>query len=344
MLGSSWAKTTAKRLLRAKAAASQGLATNFFDGWQPEFDKVLQSLPETDIFPHELFHMLMDLSDPKAKKIILVTEKGEPVALAGLRNRWGYWEPITQWIVPGVLFPVKEGYIARVLAALGLEVRIAWWRWDSPPPENDSIIHLKSTPTHGICCSEDFEQYWRNNDNWKDIRLYRNRCRDFDLRVDLPGSTEWTIRNWEAKWRPQNIPQMPDLAERLLVAQYLEGKGLCHTLSLVDGDKITASLTFTIHRDDAVAHYNYRNPEYNRQGVMNRLMDLGFYWVRDMGFQKIDLGGSFDYKDKWAPENGEKWEFSVCPSNIMFERRASELLRKARGCLGIFSGDKCDSA
>jgi hypothetical protein len=75
---------------------------------------------------------------------------------------------------------------------------------------------------------------------------------------------------------------------------------------------------------------------------MNRLMDLGFYWARDMGFQKIDLGGSFDYKDKWAPENGEKWEFNICPSNIIFERRVSDLLHKGRHRLGIFWGDRCD--
>ena len=45
--------------------------------------------------------------------------------MAGLRNRWDNWEPVAQWIVPGVLFPVKEGYIFRVLAALEHEIRVA---------------------------------------------------------------------------------------------------------------------------------------------------------------------------------------------------------------------------
>jgi hypothetical protein len=66
----------------------------------------------------------MRMADPKKRQIRLVMEHGEPVALAGLRNRWDGWEPVAQWIVPGVLFPVKEGYMSRVLAALDLEIQV----------------------------------------------------------------------------------------------------------------------------------------------------------------------------------------------------------------------------
>lgn len=328
MLGMSRLKTICRGFVRSWAVSGQGLETRFFDDWHPELDEALQHLPEADIFPHELFRMLMKMSDPEKRKILLVTEGGEPVAVAGLRNRSGFWEPVTQWIVPGVLFPVKEGYIARVLAALGQEVRVAWWRWETPPPVHFWIVNAVSTPTHGMRCTEDFESYWRGNGHFKEIRKFRNRCRGFELKVNPPGGSDWTIRNWEARWRPQGIPEMPDLADRLAAARYLHEKGLYHSLLLYSGDEPAAGATMIIHRNYAVAHCSYRNPTYDWHGAMSRLSDLIFSWVKEMGFTGIDLGGSYDYKKEWAPESGQKWSFEVRPELIPVKMRASDLVSR----------------
>jgi hypothetical protein len=321
----------AKNVVR-EVIATRGLKTKCFDDWEPELDEVLQCLPATDVFPHELFRSLMKMAScPGKKQLILVLDRGEPVALVGLKNRWGGWEPVTQWIVPGVIFPVKrEEYIGKVLAALGLRIRIAWWRWDAPPPPVSWIKSLVSTPTYGTRCAGNFEEYWRETDFFKNVRNYRNRCRGFHLSVNLPGSREWTITKWSAKWHPQGAAEMPDLADRLLASEYLEKRGLYHTLSLVDADELVAGLSFLIHRNTAVAQVNYRVPSYDRHGVMTRLMDLSFYWAREKGFETIDLGGSFDYKEKWAPKNGEKWEFDVSSRYIRLREGASRLWSRAR--------------
>jgi hypothetical protein len=323
--------------------ANHEFKIKFYDDWQPELDEALQSLPETDIFPHELFRMLMRMAEPKKRRIFLVTERGVPIALVGLRNRSGYWEPVTQWIVPGVLFPVKEDYIARVLTrvlpSLGLEIRVAWWRWETPPPQNGVIKGVHSNPTHRMRLSEDFENYWQKSKNFgKNIRVYRKRCKDFFLKVNLPGATEWTIRKAEAKWRPQGIIATPDLAERLLVTEYLEKKGLHYTLSLHDHDTPVAGAAFILHRHDVVGHTIFRDPNYNWHGAMTHLINLSFHWAREMGFEKIDIGGSFDYKEKWAPEDGEKWEFEICPGYIYLKKRTLRLLR--RGWKKLSSGLK----
>lgn len=123
---------------------------------------------------------------------------------------------------------------------------------------------------------------------------------------------------------------MPDLPERLLASEFLEKVGLYHTLSLFDKDMPVAGLTFLSHRNAAVAHVSYRDPQYDRYGVMDRLMDLSFYWAKDRNFERMDLGGSFQYKQKWAPENGEKWEFDVSPSYILLRNRASQFWSRAR--------------
>ena len=113
-----------KQILATRCAAAQGLRVKVFPDWRRELDEALISLPEHKLLPHELFRSLMRMADPKKRQIRLVMEHGEPVALAGLRNRWDGWEPVAQWIVPGVLFPVKEGYMSRVLAALDLEIQV----------------------------------------------------------------------------------------------------------------------------------------------------------------------------------------------------------------------------
>lgn len=93
------------KILRESAAIAQGLRIKIYEDWRPELDEILETLPEQDIFPHELFSLLMKSPNPGRKEIILVTERGDPIALAGVRDRWGYWEPVTHMIAPGVLFP-----------------------------------------------------------------------------------------------------------------------------------------------------------------------------------------------------------------------------------------------
>jgi hypothetical protein len=333
MSGTSWIKNIGKRMSRTICAAAQGLRVRVFPDWQRKLDEALESLPEKELLPHELFRSLMKMANPKGRQIRLVTEYGVPVALAGLVNRWGCWEPVTQWIVPGVLFPVKEGYLSKVLAALGLEIKVGWWRWNEPPPKMGCLRRIVMTPTRRMSCSEDFEQYWRRSSLIRNIRTARKRCKGFDLRIDAPGAAEWTIRNWAAKWRPAGMSEMPGLEERLTVALYLEERGMHHTLLLCDKDEPVAGVTLIVDRNDVVAHCTYRNPNYDWHGAMNRNFESMFYWAKERGFTKIDIGGSFDYKARWAPEDGEKFEFVVCPEYVLYGRGISAFAEKVENRL-----------
>ena len=329
MMGPRFLRDTAARFLASRAAASQGLRATSYDDWHPDLDEALRTLPQVDICPHELFRSLMKNPSPVPKRTILVREGTEPVALAGLRRRGNHWEPVTQWIVPGMLFPVKDGYIGRTLSALGLDVHVGWWRWDTPPPSLRWIRNLRSAPTFGMRCTDDFEKFWRSTGHFKRISNTRNKCRDFEFLVDSPGVAEWTIRHWEARWRPLGAMEMPDLADRLLVAKYFQGLGLYHSLSLHQNGEIVAAATLLDHHSTAVAQVNYRHPDFDRYAVMTRLIDLSFTWARDSGFKMIDIGGSQDYKHHWAPPQDEKWEFRVCPDYLVLAQRCTQLLQSA---------------
>jgi CelD/BcsL family acetyltransferase involved in cellulose biosynthesis len=71
-----------------------------------------------------------------------------------------------------------------------------------------------------------------------------------------------------------------------------------------------------VHHNDLVAGVIYREPEYDWYGVGVRLIDLVFSFAAEKGFETMDLGGGHDYKQKWAPQEGERWQFNVCPEYL----------------------------
>jgi hypothetical protein len=324
MFGLSW------RFLRESAAIAQGLRIKIYEDWQPELDEVLENLPEQDILPHELFRLLMKL--PDRKQIIRVTERGEPVALAGVKSRGGRWEPVTHEIIPGVFFPVKERYLSRVLPALGLHLHVDWWKWPDPPPTARWMQQVESFTDYGMRCSDDFEAHWRKSAKFfRTVRTARDRCRGFELKVNSANSTEWIIKNWGQKWHvAQGEGQRSFVTEQLIAAEYLQKRGLNYSLLLFDGDEPVAGSNMIIHRNEALGHINYRNPKYDWHGAMTRLNEMSFWWARDMGFDAMSVGGIQDYKRRWAPECGQYMKFAVCPDIVLLGDRVSRLTGTAR--------------
>lgn len=313
-------------------APHNGLDVVWFDGWHPALDEALPGLPEIESCPHELFRLLIQNPGPAHKSSALVTERGVPVAVLGLRQRGRYsWEPVTQWIVPGAIFPAKPGYLIPALEAARQEVWVAWWRMEHAPPPSKLMRCLESTPTYRLHCSGDFEKYWRENGYFKTIRRTRNRCRNLTLAINSPGSAEWTIRNWQARWSEDPASVDPSLSDRILAAEFLASRGRHYALLLLDGDVPVGGATMTVQNRDVVAGVLYREPQYDRLGVGVRLIDLSFSFAAENGFEVFDLGGGHDYKKHWAPQQGERWWFNLCPEPLFWVKQAVRWARKLRG-------------
>lgn len=294
-----------------------GLKVAWFDNWHPALDVALKDLPELDACPHELLRMMIRNPSSVRKKIALVTEHGTPVAVVGLRQKGRFsWEPIMQWIIPGEPFPSKPGYMMRIMEALNTEIWVAWWRTKAPPPSSPLIRYLDSTPTFRMPGHEDFERFWRDNGYFKTIRRVRNRCKDFNLKINESGSAAWTIKKWEEKWRSQPSQVDPSLPDRILAANYLEAHGRHYTLSLFDGDILIGGATMTVHGRDLVAGVLYNDPQYRKHGIGDRLIDLSFSFVLEKGFEAFDIGGGHEYKKHWAPQSGQRWWFHICPEPV----------------------------
>jgi hypothetical protein len=309
-------------LPRADAMPPRDLRLAWFDRWHPDIDAALQQLPEHEDCPHELYRMLVENPGPTRKRIALVTERGMPRAVAGLRQVTQFqWEPVTQWIIPGIVFPARTEDLIPVLDALGVHVRVAWWRMGGPPVATSSLRHVDCTPVHRMRCSEDFERYWRETGQYKAVRNSRNRCRTFSLTVNSPGSAAWVIANWDRKWSDNPARGSLSLSDRIVAAEYLEKLKRHFSFMLLDGDTPVGGCTVTAHRNDLVAGVIHREPSYGSHGVGVRLIDLTFSFAADAGYQTMDIGGGHDYKKKWAPQSGRHWQLHICPQRVYLAER-----------------------
>lgn len=313
-------KASANQFLQAATSrfmAPRGLRVMWFEGWHPALDEALRTLPEAESCPHELYRLLVQNPTPSRKRIALITEQGRPVALVALRQRYGLpWEPVTQWLIPGLVFPACSGFTAKALEALGMELRVAWWRMAVPPPQSRWVRYSESTPTYRFPCSGDFEHYWRETGHFKDIRNKRNRCRNFTVTVNLPGATEWVMKNWETTWFNAIERLDSSLADRIVAAQYLEAQNKHYTFLLSDQGDPIGGATAIVHGNTLVAGVIYRAPEYEKYGIGIRLIDLIFSFAAETGFDWIDIGGGQEYKKRWAPQDGEHWHFTLCPEPL----------------------------
>jgi hypothetical protein len=124
--------------------------------------------------------------------------------------------------------------------------------------------------------------------------------------------------------------ESPDLADRILVARYLEQQGRFFTFGLHDQGNLIAATTVMIHRNDIIASVNYRKPEYDWYGVGDRLMDLVFTWAAQSGYNQLDIGGGQAYKIKWAPQAGERWLLNICPDPLYSAKQILNWLRDTK--------------
>jgi hypothetical protein len=239
-----------------------GLKVSWFDNWHPSLDEVLQSLPEIETCPHELFRLLFKNPGSAPKKIALITEQKTPVAIVPLRRLGRLYYEVSTWMIPGAVFPVKPGYLMRALEALKIEVWVTWRRMGVLPPPSPLVRYLQAVPVHIIRLKDDYEQYWRATGQLKHIRKVRNRCKNFEYVINSPDSAEWIIRNAAEKWRkdPAGSNRVLDdwvVSDWILAAKYWENKGRHYTILLLDHGIPIGGVTLMVDNNDAVGGLIY---------------------------------------------------------------------------------------
>ncbi len=302
------------------------LRVEYFDTWHPVLDDALKTLPEIPTCPHDLFRQIASNPASTEKRLALVSDGGKPVAVAALRRRQRHWEPVGYGVTHDAVMPAKEGYLYPALAALKLDV---WVVAAETFPIHDAVRQTFPTPRYAMSTKADFDEYWHGSGLWGIVKYSRRRTRNYRLEVDRADAADWTIRRWAERWQGDPSEETIVIEDLLTAAKYLFDHGRYHTFRLFDGDRPVAGHNFLVYGRSIVFQTTFFDTAYRKDGVGSRLLDLVFHWARDVGFEKIDLGGGHTYKSDWAPQDGNLWNYNVCPENLHRMKQATRLVANA---------------
>jgi len=298
----------------------------WFDSWTPELDAALAQLPEVQGCDRDHYRLLTQPGE-FPKRHAFATENGAPSALISLRRRTTYWEPVTYQALPGVIAPASSpAALGRALAALGVEVRVnagltADARALSPDVLNEyeiCEINLRS----------DYEAYWTQHKGWqrRAVQRARNRCADMQTRVDNPDDLQWIISQWREMWRDDPTREVVAAPDRLrfwpaiLGGSPKESRVGVHTVQLLEGDRRVAGVVLVRTDDKLLFQCSSRDGAYDNLGAGTRVMEAAIAWAAGTGASTFFLGGgsSLDYKEKWAPKNGVRYEAIFRPKLFQY--------------------------
>jgi len=308
----------------------------WFKNWNGHLDRALSVLPETECCPHDLYRRLALNSSSSRKDFAVVEdEHGDPLGVVCLRRReaLGDWAPLTHYTLPGLVFPVREGCLARVLSVLNRNVRLVCWRMGEFTDEVGGLRTREVKPTFSVDLKSDFQRFWHKQGHLKEVKKQRERCRDFSIAVNRDGMAEWVVRNWELKWREQPDVERIDLEDKLLAIDYLHRleKNVTFTLHEPTHDTPIVGFTFILQGRTLVGQYTYRAPGYEKLGIGTYVLDFAINWALEHGLEEVDLGGDYpEHKKRWGPPTGSKTSMHVCPPYQVVVDRSREAVRFVR--------------
>jgi len=287
-----------------------------FRSWCPALDDAVASLPEDPDWPHELYILLAKNVPEGTGRFVMWTERDLPVGVAAfVQKSQGIWEPVTHWILPGLVGLAAPSRIGELFTQLPFCTRVAWWRMVEPVPSGGHVRHAATESTYGMSCSADFEAYWKETGQLRAVKKARDRCKNFTVSFNASGISTWVLQQSAKLWPAANSRgESTHLANRMLTARYLETLGKSLTIALLDSERLVAAEACIVHRQELILWTTFRNRDYDHHGLGNRLMELAYYWARDNGLKGIDIGGGFaDYKHRWAPRASAKTRLLISP-------------------------------
>jgi len=318
--------------ISARTTWRPNVKVRWFDEWAPVLDDALASLPELEFCKHSLFSEIARTPGPTKKRLALVTQGGEPIAVACIRRRKTFWEPVLENCIPLSTFPTKPGALGVAVDALGLEVRIGGY------PEDPSPLRPTSAEPYAIFRADltgDYEAHWRAKHRMTEIRQARKRTATLKLRWDEPGDVAWIVRAWKEMWKDDPEQQAVVAGDdRLIASQRLMSEGRLHCALLLDDDHPVGGVTLVPQGSTLYLHCMGRDLARGSHSLGTRLHDECFAWGVRSGYKAIDFGGGVDYKRWWAPHAADRYQLVFEPKGIALAKslaRRARALRKIEG-------------
>ena len=295
------------RDLSDQARSLSSIKVRWSDSWGPEYDHALAALPEMPFCSHELYRKLALNPTSVAKRFALLSRRGEPIAIIGLRRRIADWMFLTDGAVPWCTFPAKDGEQRASLAAINTRIH-SLQRVD---PSVYGFRNVTPFSVYRADLTKDFERHWRNTDYYRTVKKARSRTQGLCVRVDVPDDLTWVIRAWMDRWHDDPLQEFTIGPDNLLASHELLQSGRMHVVALADGDRLVGGMTLYVHENDVVMQIYAWDQSLAELWLGTRVIDAVFQWAASRGFHGFDLGGYHNYKRKWAPIDGQRYA-SVC--------------------------------
>jgi hypothetical protein len=285
--------------------------------WTTAADEALDRLPAHPVWPAGLYRNLARIprDSRDSYRIVIGFEKGHPVGLIAFHREDRVFVPVTHWVLPGIVGFGAPGVQEQMLRRLPFRSIVAWWRMD---PEfilaGRSIRRVSNQPTFGVSLSSDFEAFWKKTGCLRTIRRAERNSEGFAFQVNAPGALEWIVKNSERKWREDAEVESPRITNCLMATACAERIGKHFSLTLSDHETFIAGQSVFVHGHDIICGPTYRDPRYDHAAPGHAILAKTFYWGRDRGYAALDLGGGFDYKQRWVPIRGSKSTIHISPT------------------------------
>ena len=312
--------TSVARIARDLSDQARSLASikvRWADAWGPEYDHALGALPEMPSCSHELFRKLALNPTGVEKRFALLTRRGKPIAIIGLRKRLDDWFFLTDGAIPWCLFPAIDGEHRAALAAINTTVHCL----QRVDPSVYGFRNVTPFAIYRADLKKDFERYWQETGYHRTIMRARRRTSHLRVRVDVPSDFGWVIQSWVERWRDDPEQQVTIGPDALLAGYELLELGRMHVVALADGDRPVAGMTLYVHENDVVEQTIAWDQSLSKLWVGIRIRDAALQWAASKGFRRYDLGGGSEYKGQWAPKDGQRYFAVFQPASLYFFRR-----------------------
>ncbi|MEX0749362.1 MAG: GNAT family N-acetyltransferase [Dehalococcoidia bacterium] len=319
------------KLRERRMAPERTLKAHWFDRWECALDDALLALPEGETCSHDLFRLLVNTPSPAQKRVALVTDGDDPVALIALRRRNLHWDLITEGVVSAALPPCLPGREIEALSALGLFVWVN--EWEAPVPASKRVHFVQYEAVYRVSTRIDLDAYWRERHHARDLRKARNRCArlgEVSFEVDQPGAAEWTIDRWEETWADHPWSETVAAPDIRVAASYLMSRGQYHSFRLLIDGRPVAGMNASVRGKALVIANSGREPEFDKAGTGVRRDELFYRWCAQSPYERVDLGGGFEYKARWAETDGVRARFSVAPPHLVMARQGLIVARRMK--------------
>lgn len=304
------------------------LRVDWFERWEHPLDQALDLLPAPRACSRDLFRVLAATPSPARKRIALVTEGGAPVAIVAVRRRNNHWDLVTEGVIPYAFPPCLPGREIEALAALGLFIWIN--EWDRPVPDSRHVRFVQYEQVFGVSTRVDFDAFWQEHGNANAVKKARKRCErlgQVELEVDRPGAAQWTVERWQQAWSAHPWSETVATPDILVAIDHLQPQGQYHAFRLLVDGRPVAGLNTFVAGDTLIMANSARDTEFDHAGTGVHLDDLFYRWSATSPYERINLGGGFDYKARWSDPEGVRARFSIAPTHLAVARHGLVVAR-----------------